>query len=338
MKCTFNVVSLFIGNSMGPPSLNVLSLEVLSTCQCRRLKNHLIMNLPTINLVSLKPYQTNEPSFFDDTILSIQYQLKLAGFQTHVTCNVIAPDALNIVWGAHSHLSPPLEQIREIAKPEYTFIFNMEQIEYGNSFVTPEYISFLSEYRVLDYNQKNIENLKIYAPTIRALEFPVVPSLHMAADFAIPTRAQVPAADVAFWGAHNTRRAKTLARIAERGLRISNINNAFGSNLSRQIYNSNVCINVHALTTGIFEIARCLRPLAMGIPVVSELSHLPATVDWTHSGIVFCVYEEIPDRCEQLARDHELALNSIRKTQHFINRADWADIARAVILELQKLG
>ena len=98
----------------------------------------------------LKRFNTLEPSFFDDTVHSVEYLLKLAGFKTYLSCNTIDPNTLNIIWGAHAHFSPPLEKILEVAKPENSVIFNMEQIAYGNSFVTPEYINFLSNYRVLD--------------------------------------------------------------------------------------------------------------------------------------------------------------------------------------------
>ncbi|MRW93644.1 hypothetical protein GJ699_26985 [Duganella sp. FT80W] len=123
------------------------------------------MNTPIINLVLLKRFVTNEPSVFDDTVYSVRYHLQQAGFEVLVSCNVIAPDALNIIWGVGTWGSPTLEQMRQLAKPEYSIIFNMEQLGSDSALVTDEYLQFLSEYRVFDYNQHNIDALQARFPT-----------------------------------------------------------------------------------------------------------------------------------------------------------------------------
>jgi hypothetical protein len=292
------------------------------------------MNIPPINLVLLKRFNTIEPSFFDDTVYSVEYFLKLAGFETYVSCNIVDPRALNIIWGAHAHFSPPLDQILEIAKPEFSVIFNMEQIAFGNSFVSEEYLSFLSEYRVLDYNFKNIQAMQEHNPRIRASEFPVLPSPQFASDFQISSEKE--SSDVVFWGAPSDRRFNTLNAIIAHGNSARYISNAYGKYLSQEIYNSGICLNVHALQTGIFEIARCLRPLAMGMPVVSEVSQLPKLVDWHQSGIFFCEYDQIVDCCQNLLDNPKLVNQAIRKTQHFVHNKDWIEITRNTIIDLLK--
>lgn len=284
----------------------------------------------------LKRFTTTEPSVFDDTVHSVEYLLKLAGFQTYVSCNVVDPSAFNIIWGAHAHFSPPLDQIREIAKPEYSVIFNMEQIEIGNSFVTLDYLSFLSEYRVLDYNFKNILAMKEFYPLLNGAEFPVLPSPHMASDFSLLDTSETDRSDIVFWGASSDRRLDALRAINARGNNVRFISNSYGKYLSQEIYSSKMCLNVHALKTGIFEIARCLRPLAMGMPIVSEISQMTKLVDWSQSGVYFCEYDHISDCCQNLLDHPELVNQAIRKTQRFIHNKDWVDIARNVILEMMQ--
>jgi hypothetical protein len=284
----------------------------------------------------LKRYTTEEPSFFDDTVHAVDYLLRQAGFQTHVSCNVIDPGLLNIIWGANAHGSPTLDQIRAVARPEFSIIFNMEQIALGNSFVTMDYLNFLSEYRVLDYNHRNIEAMHSYLPQIDAFEFPVLPSPLMASDFSVSKGLDPNKFDVAFWGAKSDRRMHVLQQLVSTGHSVKYIGGAFGRNLSTEIYDSNICLNIHALDTGIFEIARCLRPLSMGMPVVSEMSHTPRLVDWTNSGIFFCQYDELAEKCHELIENPSLVNEALRKTQHFIYDGEWSRQARKIIQELCK--
>lgn len=293
------------------------------------------MQAPHINLVSLKPFYTLQASFFEDTIDSVNALLIHAGYQTSVSCNQVDPAVLNIVFGANSHLSPPLSDIRDIAKPEFTVIFNMEQIKYGNSFVTPQYISFLSEYRVWDYNIHNIQAMQRYNPSIRAWEFPVVPSRQFASDYLTAESSTALLHDIAFWGASCPRRDDVLQSLAQQGLKVNRVSGAFGAALSRAIANTKMCTNIHALDSGIFEVARCLRPIAMGLPIVSEISQMPASVDWHRSGIVFCEHAAIHDTCMQLIQEPDRILELTRKNIQFQSEL-WAsgtlkDAVRSIV-------
>jgi hypothetical protein len=229
-----------------------------------------------------------------------------------------------------------LDQILEVAKPEYSVIFNMEQIAYGNSFVTPEYLGFLEQYRVLDYNMRNIEAMRKYVPSIQAHEFPLLPSPQFASDFTPINEVIAERVDVAFWGAPSERRQAALSAIAGASRSTRWITSAYGHYLSSQIHNVGLCVNIHALETGVFELARCLRPLAMGLPVISETSHLPKSVDWSQSGIQFCDYEEIPHYCEELLLNPSLASWQVRKTLRFMHRPEWPELARRVLLALEQ--
>ncbi len=278
------------------------------------------MNTEHINLVSLKPFYTLTPSFFEDTIESINELLIAAGFKTSISCNQIDPSVLNIIFGANSHLSPPLAEIRSVAKPEFTVVFNMEQIKYGNSFVTPEYISFLAEYKVWDYNQNNINAMRLYNSDIDAFEFPVIPARKFASDYSPNAQTTPLVHDLSFWGASCSRRDELLQSLQRNGIRVNRVNGAFGSALSSAIAGSKICMNIHALDSGIFEVARCLRPIAMGIPIISETSVMPESIDWSQSGIIFCDYADMERVCLDLISHPDEILRLTRKNLEFLSR------------------
>jgi hypothetical protein len=246
--------------------------------------------------------------------------------------NKIIVDAVNILWGAGAHFSQSYEQILKTASPQTTIVFNMEQIALGNSFVNERYINFLSNYRVLDYNINNINALKKLAPEIYSLEFPLVPSAHFSGDYEKagsfnPNMKRT----VSFFGAQSGRRVKILEQIEKKNVSVMKVHGKYGRQLSSAIEESTICVNIHALETGIFEVARCLRPLAMGIPVVSERSQMPEIVDWGASGVMFCESEEIADLCEALISNPFRLIDSIRKTMSFMQAPGLPELARSVM-------
>jgi hypothetical protein len=289
------------------------------------------MQTPAINLVMLNRPREAPPGVFDDTVASVGYLLRQAGFRTFVSHSVLDPSALNILWGAGTHFSPPLDQIRAIARPEFSIIFNMEQIGSDSPLVGEAYLRFLSEYRVLDYNQRNITELRRRWPEVRAAEFPVLPSPLLAGEFDLPASFPAYDAEVAFYGAINERRRSTLNALTAMGYRVKLVPGHYGPRLSSEIVCSNMVLNIHHFDTAIFEVARCLRPLALGIPVVSERSLMPAGVDWTESGITFCPYADIPAYCRMLLGDPAQCDQAARRSHHFIQQPRWAELARSVI-------
>src|SRR5476649_2403665 len=108
----------------------------------------------------------------------------------------------------------------------------------------------------------------------------------------------------------------------------------YGKHLSAAIVHAKLCLNVHYYQSGIFELARCLRPLAMGMPVVSEVSLLPGLVDWGQSGIFFRDYDDLAQCCKELVEHPELVNLALRKTRHFLNNPDWIDLTRRTVLSL----
>lgn len=284
------------------------------------------------NLVSLKPGSfEGRPSFFDDTIDTVANSIRRAGGRVIQSTNRIAVDAVNVVWGVGTHLFPNIDTFRHIASPRNTVIFNMEQIGSDSALVTTEYLSLLKDYVVLDYNQQNIEELKLKTRSdCRALEFPVrpTPSLNVfSGQFGEVN------CDGIFYGAMSKRRLNILQKLERQGLRVR-IARGFGEELSNQIMQSKFVLNIHLHDTAIFEVARVLRPISHGVPVVSEESVMPMTVSWANSGVRFLREDGFVEGCKNFSLDYEEYIRTSRKAIWFSSILD-CDIVNEVLQNLQ---
>ena len=287
-----------------------------------------------VNLVSLKPDPKGGPLFFDDTLIAVGSLLQRAGYRVHTSCNVVYPDVHNILWGAGTQLFPDLAAVRAVGRPEFTCIFNMEQLASDSPLVTTAYLDFLHEYRVLDYNARNLAVLLERRADQKCSEFPVLPCAELAA-CAQPPQACANAGalqDVGFFGALTERRVRVLDALRARGVRVKQIQ-GFGENLSSAMADCRLILNVHAYDTGIFEIARALRPCALGIPMVSEQSCLPLHADWSASGICFAAYDDLVGRVTTLLDQPDLQLLATRQTQAFLGGHDWRTSALSAMQE-----
>jgi hypothetical protein len=267
------------------------------------------------NLVSLKPSQSaGMPSFFDDTIQVVEALIRGANFPVYRTTNQIAVDAINIVWGVGTHLFPNIDAFRAAATPRNTVVFNMEQLASGSALVSESYLSLLGDYVVLDYNQANIDVLKsTLNREVLAYEFPLRPIMDMS-----PFNGLVRAVDCdcVFFGALSADRIKKIDRLAKQGLKVRVVG-GFGAELSEQILRSKFVLNIHLHSSAIFEVARVMRPLSHGVPVLSEISVMPRTVSWEESGVLFCDETSFVDKCLNLASSATEIIQQSRNALRF---------------------
>jgi hypothetical protein len=275
------------------------------------------INKNFINLVNICKFKDGSPAVFLDTINAVDDQLQQLGYQTKQSTNVILQDAINIIWGVGSPFSPTYDEIRSIAKPENSIIFNMEQIASDSNLVTSEYLNFLSNYVVLDYNQKNLNILKNNLG-VNGYEFPLMPSVKFNSDYDSSISFEKKY-DLAFYGTLNSRREKIIQDIERLGISIKVIKGAYGLDLPAAISDCKAVLNLHYYETSIFEIARCLRPLAMGFPIISEISVMPSSVDWNQSGIFFLKPENFEEHILEILNSNEKLLESVQKTIKYIN-------------------
>jgi hypothetical protein len=276
-----------------------------------------MLNKNYINLININKYKDKKSAVFMDTVDSAASLLDELGFETHVSNNVIIQDAINIIWGAGTHFSPELEEIETIASPSNTIIFNMEQIDSGSPLITDRYLDFLSKYIVLDYNQTNLEKLKGLR-NIVGFEFPLLPAQDFLNDYDV-SRNFEKKYDLGFYGLLNERREKILKQFDGSNLNIKIFTGLYGHKLAEEISDCKAILNIHAYDTAIFEIARCLRPLAMGIPIISEESILPKSLNWSDSGIKFVGTERIAISTYELLNNSNALLANLQKSFYFIN-------------------
>ena len=275
------------------------------------------VNKNFINLVNICKFKDGSPAVFLDTINAVEDQLQQLGYQTKQSTNVILQDAINIIWGVGSPFSPTYDEIRSIAKPENSIIFNMEQIASNSNLVTLEYLNFLKSYIVLDYNQENLNILKDNLG-IKGYEFTLMPSSRFISDYDNSLSFEKKF-DLGFYGILNARREKIIREIENLGISIKIIKGAYGLDLPAAISDCKAILNLHYYETSIFEIARCLRPLAMGFPIISEISVMPSSVDWNQSGIFFLKPENFEENILEILNSSEKLLASIQKTNKYIN-------------------
>jgi hypothetical protein len=265
------------------------------------------MSRRIINLCSFGPPDLETAGVFDDTIESVANLVRLSGAIPVLLRNKINHEGINIIWGAGAHYSPSFENILQYCNKTNTIVFNMEQINSTSPLVTQNYLSFLSNFRVFDYSIHNIRAIRKLYPLISGEEFPLIPSTSFCTDFIKTTDEKK--YHFAFYGALNERRRLILERIQASGVRIKYINGAYGQSLSQELNECNAVINIHAYETKIFETARSLRPIAMGIPIVSETSLLPQLIDWKNAPIKFVDYNDFADYCIYAQRDNFSELN-----------------------------
>jgi hypothetical protein len=283
----------------------------------------------TFNLLGLRlGAEPHEDSYFDETMLCVAHSLRCAGFKVVHSVNRYVEGAINVVWGAGTHLFPNLESVRKVAKPSGTVIFNMEQLGGESPLLTSGYFDFLSDYVVWDYNSVNFLHAGLRRISPRGVEFPVSPCQALADVDLEDSGGNW--FDVLFYGARNERRERLVASLVERGVRVG-WPSAFGRNLAPYLRASALVLNVHAYSTAVFEMTRMLRPVAMGVPVVSEISVMPESVDWTKSGILFAEYSNLRDSCIALLDDNRRQLRMARRSIAFCAGTDVQNSVRVAV-------
>jgi hypothetical protein len=280
------------------------------------------MNFNTVNLVSLKPASmVGRELFFDDVIQSVKFVLESVGRKVYISENKIVIDAINFVFGSGTHLFPDIDQFRRFASPRNVVIFNMEQLASESGLITDRYLDLLSDYTVLDYSFSNVSTLKQLRPDSRAVEFPVPPVPIFGADSQF-SGLGAGSADVAFYGSLSEHRQKKLLRLTEAGLTVK-ILYGFGVQLAKQLSNCRSVINIHNYSTSIFEIARVLRPVSMGVPVFSEESVMPATGGWDEAGVEFFDSTSMIQKIATILRSPDLLQRMTRDSIRLTTSRPW---------------
>lgn len=282
-----------------------------------------------VNLVMINKYHGRTVWTFEDMMLALQHLLLQAGFDARITANHLDPQAVNILFGVGSVFSHSYADIEQFAAKHSTIIFNGEQVESSSVLITQEYLEFLSHYVVMDWCQPNIDAILRRVPqTKHIFEMPVFPTSNL-------TVARAPEwgikYDLGFYGALPPRRQKLIDDLEREDISIKHITNFFGNALNDHLLDCRYILNMHAYETDLLELNRCLRPMAMGIPLISEASTLPASGDWDDSGIQFAPTEGFGRAVKRILSDPDKLATASRQAIQFVNRPSNAVKVKAVM-------
>ena len=289
------------------------------------------MTIGSINLVIIKRVTTDFPYVLEDTVHAVKSLLERGGIKAFISYNNIDPTIINIVFGIGAPLTVPISEFRRVASPSNTIIFNVEQIASTSSYITDEYVDLLSKYVTLDYSCENIKALRILDGNRGVgFEFPIVPSPSFQSDYEKGAEKYNIQFDFAFYGAKVARRLPIFAELEAANLRIKYISGFFGRLLAPEILDCRAVLNLHAYESALFEAGRCLRPLAMGIPVLSEVSVLPDVVDWRESGVLF-LEGQFSQQAATAIKNSDLLQETARAGIRFTSDLKWPELAVSVL-------
>lgn len=282
-----------------------------------------------LDVVELNPYAPR-PFAFTEVALCLRDSLRLAGLQSDLHVNTSDPQSNCIVLGA----VPPLQETLERFDPARTFIFNFEQLGSTSAIAGPEYLRWLSRWMVLDYHSRNVEFLRrVNGPGQTVLELPIVPGPSLAFRLDLPPEESV---DVLFFGSLNERRTALLKGLEEAGLRVELVAGAYAQELTPALRRARLVVHIHYYETGFFPVARVLKPVADGVPVVCETSVFSAGCDWSGSGILFAPYGDLVDACRRLLAAQDEQRRRAQQTRQFASRIDFAGPLRTVLNALEQ--
>lgn len=233
---------------------------------------------------------------------------------------------INIIFGVQMPGTASIDQIRKIASPENTIIFNTEQLTSNSPWVTNEYLSLLKDHGVLDYHQSNVEHIKKIKghDQPKAFEFPLIPSENFSRDYKLDHPIQSINFDLAFYGSINLGdRLSRLTDLENKNIRIKYISGAYGNLLPKSIIDCTGVLNIHGYESGLFEVVRCLRPASLLMPIFSDISVQPSLVKWEEGGIFFIERADFHKEITRHLRCKDSLLQASHKMRDFITDLSW---------------
>ena len=226
---------------------------------------------------------------FEEQAIALEAAFKALGYEASIITDPKDMKGYTVVLGANL-----LATVRPESLPRKLIIYNMEQIQEGSEWITPEYLSLLKRYPVWDYSLRNIEKLRHLG----------VQKIALCGVGYMPELSRIPAMeediDVVFVGTMNPRRIKVLEALAARGIKVTAAFDMYGKERDTLLARGKIGLNMHFYEAQIFEITRVSYLLANHKCVVSETGHDRELEDPLREGIAFTAYDGIVDTCARL--------------------------------------
>ncbi|GGH02839.1 glycosyltransferase family 1 protein [Silvibacterium dinghuense] len=187
--------------------------------------------------------------------------LRRLGHRAAVFENKIAPQAINILLGAHL-----LDRREAGLLPPGTIVYNLEQL--GAPYLKEHFYGLACRCRIWDYSPLNLalwmQRRCAQPPTLVEIGY-------------VPEWTRIPVApiqdiDVLFYGSINEHRRAIFLRLREAGIGIHAVFGVYGRERDALIARAKIVLNLHCYPTKLFEVVRVSYLLANAKAVVSEAS------------------------------------------------------------------
>ncbi|WP_304186820.1 hypothetical protein [Phenylobacterium aquaticum] len=182
-------------------------------------------------------------------------------------------------------------------RPPGLVLYNLEQVQAGSAWMTPQYLDLLRAYPVWDYSARNIAALAEQGIAATLCGIGYAPGLSRIA----PAPDQD--VDVLFIGSMNARRRAALDDLAARGVRVKAAFDLYGAARDALIARARIVINIHYYEAQVFEIVRVSYLLANRVCVVSETGLDDELEAPLREGIAFAPYQGLTQACLDLLAD-----------------------------------
>jgi hypothetical protein len=206
------------------------------------------------------------------------------------------PGKTNIVLGWHL-----LDERALTNLPERTILYNLEQLRNRQDALLLQLAVLSHLVEVWDYSQANIHALEeCGASSVKRVA--VGSMAGVSSEKKIPGSAS---GEVLFYGSVNDRRFVMIQEVAKRvGVHLLPVG-TYGVERQHCIDDARVVLNLHYYVPASFEIVRCAHLFARHKAVVAERgpdTELDADLE---GAAEFVPYEQLPEACERLVRNHE---------------------------------
>lgn len=237
----------------------------------------------------VSPPNNPHSAAFHEVAESLHYGLLALGHDSILTTQGSLPNRQHIVLG--SNLLPR----HPITIASNAILYNLEQVEIGGEWFTPELIDIFKRHVIWDYCTQNAtllsgEGIKV----ANILPIGYVKEL---------TRIQhitEPDIDIAFFGRASARRQAAINQMLSLGLRVAAGTGIYGKERDAIISRSRLMINIHYYNAKVLEITRISYLMANRCAVLSEYSADPK-LDAEFSGaIAFADYGNLAQRAREL--------------------------------------
>jgi len=260
-------------------------------------------------IVVVQPPGYAHSAAFREVAESLVFALRRLGQDASIAPRPAA-GSRSIVLGSNLLPGHPLELAPD------SILYNLEQIEPGSSWLTPELLDLFRRYEVWDYSARNAArypDLGLKAPRVVPVGY--VPELTRIA----PAQEDI---DVLFYGSMNERRKSVLDQLAATGLRVHTAFGVYGAARDQLVARAKVVLNVHYYEAKVFEVVRVSYLLANGRCVVSERGSDLAEESEFEKAVAFAPYGDLVDTCVRLCRDEQARRQVASEGQRLFRQRD----------------